>query len=143
MSGLIANCFQMTDVAPVRPADLYLPMRKAIEKGQGLALLTGLSEGDIRALEEDVWAAFPNDGVTRLAVAVRFRALLDVCTGRRLQEQFKRQGFKFIARAVHEASCQRLNTRFGFSTQKFVRVLAPRPVAKQMIEIIGVRRHAA
>lgn len=143
MTGLVANCFQMTDVAPVRPSDLYLPMRKAIENGQGLALLTGLSEDDIRALEEDVWAAFPNDGVTRLAVALRFRALLDVCAGRRLQEQFKRQGFKFIARAVHEASCQRLNARFGFSMQKFVRILAPRPAAKQMIEFIDVRQRAA
>ena len=137
------TCFQMTDVAPVRAADLYLPMRKAIEKGQGLALLTGLSEDDIRALEEDVWAAFPNDGLTRLAVAMRFRALLDVCADRRLQVQFKRQGFKFIARAVHEASCQRLNTRFGFSSQKFVRALAPRPADKQTIEVIAVRQRAA
>ncbi len=137
------TCFEMTDVAPVRACDLYLPMRKAIENGQGLALLTGLSEDGIRALEEDVWAAFPNDGLTRLAVAMRFRALLDVCAGRRLQEQFKRQGFKFIARAVHEASSQRLNTRFGFCPQKFVRALAPRPVAQHIFEGVAVRQRAA
>ena len=143
MPGSHVSLLQMTDVAPVRPPDLYLPMRKAIAKGQGLALLTGLCENDIRALEEDVWEAFPHDGVTRLAVALRFRALLDVCACRRLQEQFKRQGFKFIARAVHEASCQRLNTRFGFNTQKFVRVLAQRPADAQPIALTGVRRRAA
>ena len=39
---------------------------------------------------------------------------------RRLKDAFLNQGFKLIARAVHEAAAQRLNTRFGFSAQKFL-----------------------
>lgn len=132
-----------TDVAPVRPDQLYLPMRIAIAKGQGLALLSGLREDQIRALEEEVWAAFGPEGETRLAVALRFRALLEVCASRRLQELFKQQGFKFIARAVYEAAGQRLNTRYGFSAQKFVRVLQPRPQAAATTRLADLAERAA
>lgn len=131
------------DVAPVRPDQLYFPMRLCIANGQGLALLNGLSEDQIRTLEEEVWAAFPHDAQTRLAVALRFRALMEVCTSRRLQELFKQQGFKFIARAVHEAAAQRLNTRFGFSQQKFVRVLDTRPAQTAPVRMTDTRRLAA
>ena len=55
----------------------------------------------------------------------RFRALLDVFSRRRLKQEFLNQGFKLIARAVAEASTQRLNTRYGFSSQKFVSAFAP------------------
>jgi hypothetical protein len=45
---------------------------------------------------------------------------------RRLRQEFLNQGFKLIARAVAEASTQRLNTRFGFSAQKFVTAMTLR-----------------
>ena len=100
-----------------------MPMRLAIAKGHGSALLTGLEEleeEEVRAIESEVWDRFADDPKTRLAVALRFRALLDVFRARRLKDAFLNQGFKLIARAVHEAAAQRLNTRFGFSAQKFL-----------------------
>src|SRR6478672_2042005 len=102
------------DVAPVPVEALIVPMRLAIAKGHGSALLTGLEElqeQEVRAIESEVWDRFADDPKTRLAVALRFRALLDVFRARRLKDAFVNQGFKLIARAVHEAAAQRLNTR--------------------------------
>ena len=117
------------DVPAVGLHDLYMPMRHLIAKGRGLALLNGLSETEIRAVESQIWAHFAANPEKRLAVALRFRALLDVFSRRRLKQEFLNQGFKLIARAAAEGSTQRLNTRFGFSAQKFVTALAPRTPA--------------
>ena len=115
------------DVPTVGLHDLYMPMRLLIQNGRGLALLNGLKEDDIRALESEIWQHFCGQPEKRVAVALRFRALLDVFASRRLKEQFLNQGFKLIARAVAEASSQRLNTRFGFKAQNFVSALDVRP----------------
>ena len=116
----------LSDVPAVGMDDLYMPMRMLIKNGRGLALLNGLSEVDIRALESAIWQHFRDQPEKRVAVALRFRALLDVFASRRLREEFLNQGFKLIARAVAEASSQRFNTRFGFRAQKFVCALEPR-----------------
>ena len=113
-----------SDVPAVGQHDLYMPMRRLIDEGRGLALLNGLSDSDIRALETHIWAHFSDCPEKRLPVALRFRALLEVFSRRRLHEAFLNEGFKLIARAITEASTQRLNTRFGFSAQKFVTALA-------------------
>ena len=115
----------LSDVPAVGKHDLYVPMRMLIKNGRGLALLNGLSEVDIRALESAIWQHFRDQPEKRVAVALRFRALLDVFASRRLREEFLNQGFKLIARAVAEASTQRLNARFGFRAQKFVCALEP------------------
>ncbi len=116
-----------SDVPIISTEALLVPMRIAIAKGQGLLLLNGMSDADIRALEAEIWQHFSNDPQTRLAVALRFRALLDVFRARRLKHLFLHNGFKLIARAVREASTQRLNTRFGFNSQKFVAALSTPP----------------
>ena len=115
------------DVPTVGLHDLYMPMRSLINNGRGLALLNGLSEDDIRTLENEIWQHFRDQPEKRVAVALRFRALLVVFKSRRLKDQFLNQGFKLIARAVAEASTQRLNTRFGFKAQAFVSCLDVRP----------------
>lgn len=115
----------LSDVPTVSLHDLYAPMRRLISEGRGLALLNGLSETEIRNVESQIWADFADQPETRLAIAMRFRALLDVFATRRLRQEFLNQGFKLIARAVAEASTQRLNTRFGFTAQKFVMAFAP------------------
>lgn len=122
----MTRAINTSDVPAVALHDLYLPMRHLINEGRGLALLKGLAESDIRALETHIWSQFSEQPEKRVAVALRFRALLDVFSRRRLREEFLNQGFKLIARAVAEASSQRLNTRFGFNAQKFVSALAPR-----------------
>lgn len=120
----------LTDVPAVTAEALLVPMREAISRGRGLALLTGLDESTIRALEAEIWQSFSCDPRLRLAVALRFRALLDVFAHRRLKELFLQQGFKMIARAIREASLQRLNTRVGFCAQKFVMALATPPASR-------------
>lgn len=122
-----AHAIDQTDVPAVSLHDLYAPMRRLISEGRGLALLNGLSETEIRDVESQIWADFADKPQARLAIALRFRALLDVFSTRRLRQEFLNQGFKLIARAVAEASTQRLNTRFGFTAQKFVMAFAPVP----------------
>jgi hypothetical protein len=125
----MTNAIDRCDVPAVGLHDLYMPMRYLIAEGRGLALLNGLSESEIRGVESQIWAHFAGAPEKRLAVALRFRALLDVFSRRRLRQEFLNQGFKLIARAVAEGSTQRLNTQFGFSAQKFVSALAPRATA--------------
>ncbi len=115
--------FDLADVPPVTIAELTLPMRIAIAHGHGLALYKGLTEGEIRAIESDLWAQLSDQPDTRLAVALRFRALIDVFATRRLKQLFLMTGFKLIARAMAEAATQRINADFGFSAHKFVLAL--------------------
>jgi hypothetical protein len=115
--------FSLTDVPVVDAAELSVPMRLLIEKGQGLALLKGLSEREIREVEADIWASFRGSEEARLAVALRFRALLSVFASRRLKALLLDRGFRLVAAAIREASCQRLNTRFGFNAQKLLAAL--------------------
>ncbi len=119
----MSRFIDLADVPPVTTADLTLPMRIAIEHGHGLALYKGLAENQIRAIETDLWAQLSHAPETRLAVAIRFRALLDVFATRRLKQLFLKSGFKLIARALTEAATQRINAEVGFSAQKFVLAL--------------------
>jgi hypothetical protein len=132
MTNTITATVDRCDVPEVSLHELYTPMRRLITEGRALGLLNGLSEAEIRIVESQIWKDFADQPETRLAIALRFRALLDVFTTRRLRQEFLNQGFKLIARAVAEASTQRLNTRFGFSAQKFVSALSPalRPTAQ-------------
>lgn len=127
----------IADVPAVSGEELYQPMRWLIEQGHGLALLKGLGEGDIRALEDALWQHFPGTPEARLAVALRFRALLDVFAARRLKELLLQRGFKVVRAAIEAAAEHRLNTRFGFSAQRFVVALdaATRPAPQAVIEM--------
>lgn len=122
-----ASAIDLSDVPTVSLHDLYAPMRRLISEGRGLALLNGLSEAEIRDVESQIWTDFADQPHARLAIALRFRALLDVFASRRLRQEFLEQGFKLIARAVAEASTQRLNMRFGFTAQKFVSAFGALP----------------
>ena len=113
----------LADVPRVDAAELDMPMRLLIGKGQGLALLKGLTEREIRDLENEIWSGFEGSDEARLAVALRFRALLDVFASRRLKGLLLERGFRLIAAAIREASRQPLNTRFGFNAQKLLTAL--------------------
>lgn len=119
------NHIDQTDVPAVGLHDLYFPLKYLIADGRGLALLNGLSESDIRAVEGHIWTHFADAPEKRLAVALRFRALLEVFSAKRLKQAFLEQGFKLIALAAAEGARQRLNTRFGFKAQAFVMALDP------------------
>ena len=122
-----------TDIPQVAASDLYRPMQMLIAKGQGLALLKGLSERDLREIETSLWSEFQTDPNTRIAVALRLRALVDVFAQRRLKDMLLARGFKVISAAIAAASQQRLNTRFGFNAQRLLLAIdaatAPKPQA--------------
>jgi hypothetical protein len=69
----MTNAIDSSDVPAVGLHDLYMPMRLLINEGRGLALLNGLSESDIRALESQIWAYFADAPEKRVAVALRLR----------------------------------------------------------------------
>jgi hypothetical protein len=119
----VSKAFDLADVPSVRASELRLPMQLLIERGQGLALIKGLSEREIRELEDEIWARFDDDSEARLALALRFRALLDVFTYRRLKRLLLERGFKLITAAIEEAARQPLNVRFGFNAQKLLMAL--------------------
>lgn len=113
----------LCDVAAVDPADLMMPMRHLINDGRGLALLRGLSDRDLRDLDGVIWQQFADQPHIRLAVALRFRALISVFAAKRLKSMVLDHGFKSIAIAIELASTQRLNTRFGFKAHVFALAL--------------------
>jgi hypothetical protein len=125
----------LADVPTVNTAELGLPMRMLINKGQGLALLKGLSENEIRDLEAQIWVDFEGSESARLAVALRFRALLNVFAARRLKDMLLDRGFKGVAAAIKAAAEQPLNARFGFNVQKLVMAIEastarPHPIVR-------------
>lgn len=128
--------FDTADVPRVAPRDLNRPMQILIANGHGLALLKGVSESELRQLERILWNEFGNDPRTRLAVALRFRALVDVFAARRLKDVLLERGFKVVTAAIAEASTLRLNTRFGFNPQKLLLAIdaatdsARRPISR-------------
>lgn len=118
-----------TDVPAVQPAALDVPMRLLIEREQGLALLDGLDEASLRALEHDVWQRLQDCPTRRLAVALRFRALVAVFRARRLKSMLLENGFRTLAPALEVAATMRLNTGYGFSPARFAMELQARLAA--------------
>lgn len=120
----------VSDVPAVSASDLGFVLQLLVERGQGLALLRGLHEAEIREIEDRLWVEFDGTGDTRLAVALRFRALLDVFAGRRLKALFLDRGLRLLAAAAQEAAALPLNVRFGFNAQKLLLALDVQTIAQ-------------
>lgn len=108
------------DVPTVSGDDLYQPMRWLIESGQGLALLNGMTAAELAALDDQIWSRFEGADEVRIAVALRFRALITVFAARRLRDLLLARGFKVIRAAIEAAARERLNTHLGFKSQRLV-----------------------
>jgi hypothetical protein len=115
--------FNSADVPVVEASELDVVIQMLIEDGQGLALLRGLKEEEIRQIEDALWTDFEGRDEARLAVALRFRALLTVFGCRRLKALFLDRGFRLLAAAVREAARRPLNIRFGFNAQQLLLAL--------------------
>ena len=114
----------LADVPKVDAAELDMPMRLLIGERSGSCPASRASPSrEIRDLENEIWAGFEGSDEARLAVALRFRALLDVFASRRLKGLLLERGFRLIAAAIREASRQPLNTRFGFNAQRLLTAL--------------------
>lgn len=115
--------FDLSNVPAVSAADLTFVIQIVVGRGQGLALLRGLQESEIRQIEDEIWKTFRGESVVRLAVALRFRALLQAFAHRRLQALFLNRGFRLLAEVAHEAAGRPLNVRFGFNAQRLLLAL--------------------
>jgi hypothetical protein len=112
-----------SDVPLVATHELLIPMQHLIDSERGLGMLHGLSDAELRGVDQAVWDTLAGDAVRRVAVLLRFRALIQVFKARRLAELFLHRGFLLIAPAVHVAARMRLNTEWGFNPLKFERAL--------------------
>jgi hypothetical protein len=113
----------LADVPVVNASDLGFVIQLLIDGGQGLALLRGMHESEIRDVENRLWAEFHGSSDCRLAVALRFRALLSAFTSRRLKALFLERGFRILMAAAQEAASRPLNVRFGFNSQRMLTAL--------------------
>ncbi|MFA5956250.1 hypothetical protein [Hyphomicrobium sp.] len=113
----------LADVPAVEATEFGLVMQFLVENGQGLALLRGLNEDEIRVIEDRIWTEFQGSNQARLAVALRFRAVLDVFASRRLKALFLERGFRLLAAIAREAAVRPLNVRFGFNPQRLLLAL--------------------
>lgn len=128
-----------TDVPAVAPAALDVPMSLLIERGQGLALLNGLDEATLKALEHDIWPRLRECPTRRLAVALRFRALVAVFRARRLKDMLLHNGFRTLQPALEIAASLRLNTGYGFSPARFAVELSARLAALDTADLASPR----
>jgi len=119
----MSNPLDVSDVPLVGPHELMVPMQHMIDTERGLALLKGVSNADLRQVDAAIWDDLSGDPARRVAVLLRFRALVQVFRARRLAELFLDRGFMLIAPAVHVAARMRLNTQWGFNPLKFEREL--------------------
>jgi hypothetical protein len=119
----VSNRLDTTDVTPVGTHELMLAMQYMIDTGRGLALLNGLANAELREVDQAIWDDLSGDPNRRVAVLLRFRALVVVFRARKLRELLLGRGFRLIAPAVHVAARMRLNTQWGFNPLKFERAL--------------------
>ncbi|HET6389133.1 hypothetical protein [Hyphomicrobium sp.] len=113
----------LADVPAIDAHALHVLMDMLRRNGQGLALLRGLNEDEIRDIEDRLWRAFDGAETDRLAIALRFRSLVAVFANRRLKSLFLERGYRIIAFAVREAARRPLNIRYGFNAQRFLLAL--------------------
>jgi len=119
----MSNAVDMSDVPLVATHELMVPMQHIIDTERGLAMLKCISNAELRQVDNAIWHALAGDPARRVAVLLRFRALVQVFKARRLAELFLHRGFMLIAPAVHVAARMRLNTEWGFNPLKFERTL--------------------
>lgn len=120
---MLAPAIDPTDVCPVAPEALLLATRHLVDSGRGLAMLTGMSERELRCVDAAVWDALSADPAERVATLLRLRSLIRVFGARRLSNLFLQRGHSLIAPAVYVAARMRLSTQWGFSPVKFERAL--------------------
>lgn len=111
------------DVPQVSPQSLALPMQAMVAAGRGLVLLRGISDRELRDVEHAVWDKLDGTSAEKVATLLRFRGLVGVFAGSRLQQLFLRRGLPLMSPALEVAAEMRLNVQWGFNSVKFLRAL--------------------
>lgn len=113
----------LNDVPLVQADDLMRIMQRLIATEDGLILLKGLNTETHGALENAIWTTFTDQPERRLAVMVRFEALIHLFQHRRFRDLFTLHGLNILNSVFAVASAQRLNTTWGFNHQAFLGTL--------------------
>ncbi len=114
------NVFNLADVPAVDASDIGAILRLLVDSSRGLALLRGLKDHEIREIEDWIWTKFPDNRDGRLAIALRFRAVLGVFESRRFKALFLERGYRLFSALADQAASQPLNVRFGFNAQRLL-----------------------
>jgi len=112
--------FDPTDVPAVTLAEMWLPMRIALDGERGLVFLRGGDPADIAAIEKTFWRAYRGDAARGTAILLRFRRLAEAFSGRRLRNRLMQDGFQVLAPALAAAAELRLNATWGFPPQRLM-----------------------
>ncbi|MBO0743033.1 MAG: hypothetical protein J2P51_16620, partial [Hyphomicrobiaceae bacterium] len=74
----------LTDVARVDPEWLALALEYMVKTGRGLTMLRGITEAELREVDQALWEELGSNPAQRVAVLVRMRCLIRVFAARRL-----------------------------------------------------------
>jgi len=113
----------LTDVPLVDAKHLAHAMEFMVKTGQGLTMLRGITEAELRQVDQALWDELSSNPAERVAVLVRFRCLIRVFAARRLADLLLHTGYRLLAPAVRVAARMRLNADLGFNPGKFERAL--------------------
>lgn len=121
----MAVTWDPSDVPSVAADDLAGAMRRLIAESHGLVLIRGrLTPDEDRLVQQTLHEKFSKTPSLEVAALIRFRALIEVFTVRRLHELMLERGHEVIAPAVKAAAELRLNAAWGFNPQKFTRAIS-------------------
>jgi hypothetical protein len=84
----MSSTLDRSDVPLVASHELLVPMQHLIDGERGLAMLNGISSAERREVDHAVWNALKGCSARRVAVVLRFRALMQVFKAHRLAELF-------------------------------------------------------
>lgn len=120
----MAITWNPSDVPVADAEDLANAMLVLIGTEHGLVLYRGeLSREEETLVSECLHGRLGKEPSRELAALMRFRALVQVFSNRRLNDLLLEHGFDAIAPAVRVAAGMRLNLKWGFNPGKFARSL--------------------
>lgn len=120
MASPLASEMDLSDVAQVASADLWMLIQIMIEGENGLLFLRGVNETDRARIEQRFWLEFEGTTERGVAALVRFWSLVDVFQSRRLRLLLLTRGYEIFYPAAAAASQLRLNLHWGFNPQRFI-----------------------
>jgi len=113
-----------SDVPTVAARELALAL-KMLPAGKGLIIpREGISERDLRHVEQAFWQFSKRDRTRKSAVLLRFRSLIEACQSRRLLALLAGHGPEALVHALSAAATMRLNAKWGFNPHKLARAVS-------------------
>ena len=122
----MAAAIDYTDLPKVSPDSLMVAVQELVSGGRGLAMVRGISDGELRNLETTIWRKLEGTRAEKVSTLLRLRCVIGVFAAARLQRLFLHRGLALMRPAMEVAARMRLNVHLGFSPTKFVHALQER-----------------